>query len=192
MTFKNVNWGPFVYCGILDGKTIESVKKLCKKNKKNSANAKLAGHLQNQFDIDMNKYMDLISPWIREYIEKAELFYNRSIANSVTIKSAWVNFMQPKEFNPPHVHTDCHLSSVMFLDVPDLTDEIKEYKGTHHGPGALEFLYGEERYLNNHYYCVHPVKGEFYIFPANVKHFVSPFKTKGERISVAANFLIQQ
>lgn len=34
MTFKNVNWGPFVYCGILDGKTIESVKKLCKKIKK--------------------------------------------------------------------------------------------------------------------------------------------------------------
>ena len=192
MGYKNINFGPFVYCGEVDNLTVKAVLDLCKKNKKQNANYQLAGHLDNQFNINNNKYMDLISPWIKEYILGAEQFYNAQVANTVKIKSAWVNFMKPKEFNPPHVHTNCHLSSVLFLKVPNLTKEKEKYKGTHHGPGTLEFLYGEERFLNNAHYYVTPKKGNLYIFPANLRHYVSPFRTKGERISVAANFLIQK
>jgi|TARA_R110002020_G_scaffold394674_1_gene604659 uncharacterized protein (TIGR02466 family) len=192
MGSKYVNFGPFVYCGEIDDLTVKAVLALCKKNKKQNANHQLAGHLDNQFNINFNKYMDLIAPWVKEYILEAEKFYNGHVANAVKIKSAWVNYMKPGDFNPPHVHTDCHLSSVLFLRTPDLTKEKEKYKGTHHGPGTLEFLYGEERLLNNAHYCVTPRRGDLYIFPANVRHFVSPFKTKGERISVAANFLIQK
>ena len=123
MGYKNINFGPFVYCGEVDNLTVKAVLDLCKKNKKQNANYQLAGHLDNQFNINNNKYMDLISPWIKEYILGAEQFYNAQVANTVKIKSAWVNFMKPKEFNPPHVHTNCHLSSVLFLKVPNLTKE---------------------------------------------------------------------
>ena len=192
MDYKYINFGPFVYCGKIDSKTIEAVLTLCKKDKKHNANHQLAGHLKNQFNIDSNKYINFITPWIKQYVLEAEQFYNSQIANNIKIKSAWVNFMKPGEFNPPHVHTECHLSSVLFLKVPDLVKEKEKYKGTHHGPGTLEFLYGEERFLNNAHYCFTPEKGDFYIFPANVRHFVSPFKTKEERISVAANFTIEK
>ena len=192
MGYKNINFGPFVYCGEVDNLTIKAVLALCKKNKKLNANHQLAGHLDNQFNININKYMDLIASWIKEYVLGAEQFYGSQIATNVTIKSAWVNYMKPREFNPPHVHTECHLSSVLFLNVPDLNKEKEKYKGTHHGPGTLEFLYGDERFLNNAHYSVTPVKGDFYVFPANVRHYVAPFKTKGERISVSANFLIQK
>jgi uncharacterized protein (TIGR02466 family) len=192
MDYKYINFGPFVYCGKIDSKTIEAVLTLCKKDKKHNANHQLAGHLKNQFNIDSNKYINFITPWIKQYVLEAEQFYNSQIANSIKIKSAWVNFMKPGEFNPPHVHTECHLSSVLFLKVPNLVKEKEKYKGTHHGPGTLEFLYGEERFLSNAHYCATPEKGDLYIFPANVRHFVSPFKTKGERISVAANFTIEK
>jgi len=33
-----------------------------------------------------------------------------------------------------------------------------------------------------------PEEGDFYMFPASLTHFVSPFTSKGERISISANF----
>jgi hypothetical protein len=33
-----------------------------------------------------------------------------------------------------------------------------------------------------------PVAGDFFIFPAHLRHVVSPFKSSVERVSIAANF----
>jgi hypothetical protein len=56
---------------------------------------------------------------------------------------------------------------------------------SHGAEGELAFANGA---LNNTNVNHHPEVGDFFIFPAKVRHCVSPFKSKGIRISLAANF----
>jgi hypothetical protein len=60
----------------------------------------------------------------------------------------------------------------------------------HAGPGSVVFTYGDSRDYTVDEKSFLPVKGDFFVFPYNLKHYVSPFKSKGERISVSANFKI--
>ena len=41
---------------------------------------------------------------------------------------AWVNFMVAGEFNPPHIHSACDFSSVLFIKIPkNLEKENKKW-----------------------------------------------------------------
>ena len=104
------------------------------------------------------------------------------------ISSAWVNFMKAGEFNPPHIHDDCDFSSVLFVKVPEkLKEENKKFPGAGKGPGSISFMYGEERPHSMTYKGFFPEEGDLYIFPADLEHWVYPFISKGERISISAN-----
>jgi hypothetical protein len=46
---------------------------------------------------------------------------------AVETTAAWVNFMKEGESNPPHIHHNCHLSSVLVLDVPDKIKKNKRH-----------------------------------------------------------------
>lgn len=180
-------FGPLVLHTRIDESLCKKIFKLC--NKKNPANHKLVGHIKDQHDIDKIQYINLIKEPLNLYVQTAKKWYDKDFKNEVTINSAWVNYMKAGEYNPPHVHSNCSLSSVLFLEVPkNLAKERAAYAGNGAGPGKLEFLYGEMRYLNNINMTVIPQRGDLCIFPANVTHVVAPFKSKGTRISVAANF----
>jgi len=108
-------------------------------------------------------------------------------AKSVTLNELWINYMRAGEYNPPHKHDD-DLSFVMFTQVPEeIAIENKSNITTSAGPGMLNFLYGEgvPGYAGRQSFM--PVKGDFYIFPARLLHFVSPFKSDVTRISIAGN-----
>ena len=45
------------------------------------------------------------------------------------------------------------------------------------------------RYINQHTF--QPNEGDFYIFPADLNHFVNHFETNGERVSVSGNLKIK-
>jgi hypothetical protein len=53
-------------------------------------------------------------------------------------------------------------------------------------------MYGEDRKYNLSEWSLLPEERDLYIFPFNLKHSVASFKSKGERISVAANFSIDE
>ena len=98
--------------------------------------------------------------------------------------------MKPGDFNPPHDHS-ADLSFVIFPHVPEeLEKENKEFKGTLQGPGGISWTYGEggRQVIST----VHqfPKSGDMYIFPAGLRHWVFPFKSNVERISVSGNLLI--
>ena len=58
----------------------------------------------------------------------------------------------------------------------------------HHQVGGwIEFCEGSENIFNNANYLVEPMLADYYLFPANLKHFVYPFKCKGERRSMSFN-----
>lgn len=53
-------------------------------------------------------------------------------------------------------------------------------------------MYGEDRENSITEVPIKPEEGDMYIFPANLKHVVRPFKSKGTRISLSANFKLKE
>jgi uncharacterized protein (TIGR02466 family) len=181
-------FGPLVLHTRIDENLCKKIFKLC--NKKNPANHKLVGHIKDQHDIDKIKYVNLIKKPLDLYMKAAKEWYDKDLGSKILIQSAWVNYMKAGEFNPPHTHSNCYLSSVLFLETPKgLAKERATFCGNGAGPGILEFIYGEDRFLNNINMNIIPQRGDICIFPANVRHQVAPFKCKGTRVSVAANFV---
>ena len=103
------------------------------------------------------------------------------------LESLWANFQGPGDFNPPHSHGGA-LSWVIYLQIPDeLIEENKQYKGTSAGPGGITFTYGDGPREVITYQAYLPHTGDMYIFPAWLQHWVYPFKSDVERISVSGN-----
>jgi len=194
MTHKFYYSGPLLYQTELDKEDLSSLKKICLKDKTKDFRKTLAGHLDHEYEIDIKKFNDIIKEYLLEYYQIFEHWYNKKITKFETV-SAWVNFMKPGDYNPPHIHTDCDLSCVIYLDVPlKLKNENEKYIGTvkNGGPGSVIFIMST---TNNDLFITEkiffPKNGDFFIFPANLIHSVAPFKSKIERISISANFNIE-
>lgn len=132
--------------------------------------------------------------YFNTYIKNLVIYNNQSVLKTITgLKSTdiWVNFMKENDFIPPHIHSG-DLSFVLYLEVPKSLTENKEYSVSNNVPGGIQFSYGESNSTNipsssiiQHSFL--PKVGDFYIFPANLNHYVFPFKGDGTRISLAGN-----
>jgi len=186
------HWGPLVFQTKVDKKDIVKIKKLCKKDKVKDHKTNLAGIIDEEYEINKESYLQIIQPYVMKYATAHKQWYNETI-HTVGIVSAWVNFMKEMESNPSHVHANCNLSSVLYTSVPAaLKKENSKYVGSLKGggPGALTIMHGEYKPFSINNYRIFPEEGMLLIFPFNMYHSVAPFKTKCERISVAANFVI--
>ncbi len=192
MNFKFYYWGPLLYQTKLNNVDINKIKIICKKNKNKDYRKKLAGHINEEFSINNNIFLEIVKPYLNEYIKTYEHWYKRNL-KYINVCSAWVNFMKNGEFNPPHIHSNGNFSCIIYLQIPEkLKKENKKYIGTEKnaGPGAVHFMYGEHNENNLTNVGFLPEEGDFFIFPCNLRHFVYPFKSKVERISVSANFIL--
>lgn len=193
MNFKYCLWGPLVFSVHLDKKDLIKVKKLCKKDKTKDARSILAASISDEFLIDKNKYVKILEPYLNKYAETYQWWYKRNISQ-IQIESSWVNYMKNGEYNPPHCHSNCQLSSVLYTQVPKiLKKEHSKYVGTikDGGPGSISFMHGESKRFSLNNYTFFPEEGCLFIFPHDLFHYVTPFKSKCERVSVAANFTIK-
>ena len=108
-------------------------------------------------------------------------------APEYVLSALWINYQKHNEFNPPHDH-DGKLSFVIYCEIPEkLKEENEKYKGRSCGPGGIQFLYGEGTRDAITYMSHFPEQGEMFIFPAWLKHWVSPFQSDCTRISVSGN-----
>ena len=194
--YSYFHWGPFLFhteitqeeCGII----IEEGKK-CRR-KSNDYRAKLAGHLSEEYKLEN---AERIAGWLKNYFNAYATGYNKwrgegSMKPNFTLTSLWINYMKANEFNPPHDHGS-DLSFILYPDVPaELTQENKDFKGTMRGPGGVCWLYGEGN--RQCISVVHrmPATKDLFIFPASLKHWVFPFKSNVERVSVSGNILFDQ
>lgn len=106
---------------------------------------------------------------------------------SLQLSNLWINFMKNGDFNPPHNH-DGDISFVIYTSVPnELKEENDAFKGRSAGPGTIEFLYGESNKSYRTAYSFLPKTGDMFLFPASLRHFVSPFKSDITRESVSGN-----
>jgi len=96
------------------------------------------------------------------------------------ILSTWLISQQPGEYNPMHVHTECDISSVMYLKVPKILPSRKEYKPNQfpHDDGSILFVSNASRdlALSVPSIAIPPQVGDFYIFGAQQQHSVYPYR----------------
>jgi len=147
----------------------------------------LAGNVKKEIAIDQN-----VIPGFPEFlITMAKVYYKHTInkepadGSKVAFRT-WVVSQYKGDFNPVHIH-DANLSGVAFLKIPPGFDA--EYAAEDHHPtaGCLEFLGSMPNHFARHSYIVKPAVGDFYLFPSWLTHQVYPFRSEGERRSLAFN-----
>ena len=185
------NWGPcLIKVNILDEFRqilLEEAKKteIDYKDKLAGQIAKERGYTEKQRE----KIIPYLSPYLGVYDEAFQRFQNKRYEKKpeYTLTALWCNFQRQHEFNPPHDH-DGKLSFVIYLSIPEpLKEENKKYEGKSCGPGGIQFMYGEGTRDCISYMSYFPEEGDMFIFPAWLKHWVSPFNSDCVRVSVSGN-----
>ena len=183
------HWGPLLFKTKIEPSDLRKLRKLCDEATEDWSE-NLAGLIKTENLINSSKFIEIIKPYIDVYHHAYHNWYGLKIT-SLDCVAAWVNYMKKGESNPPHIHHNCHLSSVLVIDVPPkLKEEQKAWKGTGDGPGALHFLTGNPQNFHTNSFGFRPEIGDFFIFPWNVTHSVSSYKSNVTRITIAANFSI--
>ena len=162
----------------------------------------LAGNLESQFRAEMNdeqkiQFMTEIRQHIFKTIVEMDKGHNEIFKGPHDIDKLnfhigggpWINFQKPNEFNPFHSHSGL-LSCVIYIDVPEvIADENKYIKIATNAPsaGKISFIWGSDGYGTNSMIGHQPVTGEMFMFPAQLKHLVYPYRSNVERISMSFN-----
>ena len=162
-----------------------------------------AGQLENQFYIGLEilereELMEFFLQACKNYVIQA--YYQAQPNNKENIlkeewltqmTTLWINSQRDNEYFPTHIHTNCTLSSVMYLKIPEYLPSRKSYS-TFEEDGAIEFSNNSstDKIWGYGNFLINPEEGDFFIFPATQRHQVYPFRTvdgKGERRSVSFN-----
>tara|TARA_B100000287_G_scaffold86340_1_gene78949 strand:- start:1461 stop:1988 length:528 start_codon:yes stop_codon:yes gene_type:complete len=145
---------------------------------KDDASAILVGQIEDQL------YIYPEAGWMTPFEYGVRELLGTNAVPAMDIQPVWVNFQQAGDWQPVHNH-DGDFSLVAFLDVP---------QGIYDEPdiaGSLFFTYGEKQEWSNNIFGPHkPEKGDFYIFPAWLNHYVYPFRSSGTRISLSGNIFL--
>ena len=192
MKFKYYYWGPFLFHSQItpgECKMLLKEGKKCRK-KSNDYRFRLAGHLSEEYRLDDRV---AISKWFKKYlliyVDGYKQWRGREYKplNNLRAQDFWINYMKSNDFNPPHDHSG-DLSFVIYPHVPKvINEENKNFGCSGAGPGGIAWFYGEG---NQQYIDVvnrMPNTGDIFIFPASLKHWVFPFRSKVERVSVSGN-----
>ena len=133
--------------------------------------------------------MPTLSQYLGVYDQAYQTFRRKAYEKppEYILSALWVNYQKKNEFNPPHDH-DGKLSFVIYLDIPEaLKEENQNYIGKSCGPGGIQFLYGDGPRDCVTYMSHFPETRDMFIFPAWLKHWVSPYQSDCTRISVSGN-----
>jgi len=190
MEYNVYHWGPLLFKIKIRSSDVEALKKIGNEGKEDWSE-NLAGIIKDERSIDSAAYTNIIKPYLKAYKEAYKTWYGLDLA-AIETTAAWINFMKKGESNPPHIHHNCHLSSVIFLDIPEpIKEEQKAWKGTGEGPAGLTFFMGNPQNFHTNSFAFRPEVGDFFIFPWNLTHSVASFNSDVTRISIAANFLLK-
>ena len=185
------NWGPCVVKCKIEPHFRDLLLKEAGKNKIDFRD-KLAGQIDKETgfsDESKKKLLPILSQYFGVYDQAYEKFTNKPYQKrpEYVMSALWINYQKKNEFNPPHDH-DGKLSFVIYLQIPDkLKKENADYNGKSCGPGGIQFLYGEGPRDAITYMSYFPEECDMFIFPAWLKHWVSPYQSDCTRISVSGN-----
>ena len=119
--------------------------------------------------------------------ENIEDFLKEQIMTKIT--TMWFVNQKPHEYNPVHVHTNCKVSSVVYLKTPK--NQIKGRKDHYQSDGKITFMNnsGTDRNFANPQCSFKPKAGDMYVFPAHQHHMVWPYRsTDPDDLRVSLSF----
>ena len=192
INYQILTWGPCVLKLKITDEFFELLKKESEASVKKelSYNHRLAGIIQKEYKL---RDLKILQPFMKDIVNIYDQVWDKwrnsdkPSKNKYLVKSMWVNYQRQHEFNPPHDHSD-DLSFVIYLKIPEeIKKEYNNYKGKSSGPGGISFIYGEGNRQAITYQAHFPEERDLFIFPAWLKHYVAPFKSDVERISVSGN-----
>ena len=136
----------------------------------------------------MNMVGEYVAHCNRQMATSIEMDKIKNETYMTQMKSAWVISQWSGEYNPLHIHTECQMSTVMYLKVPKFLPGIKPERDD---DGNIMFIggAGNGSRLTRNLMKIKPKVGDFFIFPNHLQHTVYPFRTDGdfERRSVSFN-----
>ena len=199
-------WSTFVMKTQLPQKILEKMIRITDKIVDNAANEKshgqhLAGQIKDELWVDheilekeelMGFFLDVSRNFVIQQYCQAQPTDRQAILNDewyTQMLSMWIISQKDNEYNPCHVHTECALSTVMYLKIPEYLPSRKSHRKD---DGAISFAgtAGKSPIWGNPTLTYQPQVGDFFIFPSSQQHWVYPFRTpdgKGERRSVSFN-----
>ena len=112
----------------------------------------------------------------------------------IQMLTMWIVSQQPGEYNPMHIHTQCQISSVMYLKVPKMLPSKKEHRPL--DDGSILFVSNSSRDIDFSVpnIVIPPQVGDFFIFGAHQQHAVYPYRCEEgdpERRSISFNAIFQ-
>ena len=112
----------------------------------------------------------------------------------IQMLTMWIVSQQPEEYNPMHIHTQCQISTVMYLKVPKMLPSKKEHRPL--DDGSILFVSNTSRDLDLSVpnIVIPPQVGDFFIFGAQQQHAVYPYRCEEgdpERRSISFNAIFQ-
>jgi len=191
MESKFYYWGPLLFHTKVNQNDINELKNLCIKDENLNHRKFLAGHIKEEYKINIKKLETILDLYFNDYKNCYINFYGNNI--DFYINNAWVNFMKSGEFNPVHFHDNCKLSAVLYLSIPEeIKQENKHFEGKENlksveGPGEIVFVISTptNNFITQKRFF--PENGDLFIFPSNLLHYVAPFKSNVERVSISFN-----
>ena len=120
--------------------------------------------------------------------DKLEKLQRDRIMSRIT--TMWFVNQKPHEYNPVHIHTNCRISSVVYLKTPK--NQIKDRKDHYQSDGKITFVNntGTDGLFANAQCSFAPKAGDMYVFPALQHHMVWPYRSTDpddSRISLSFN-----
>ena len=184
-------------------KMIEVSDKVLADSKRISWGNNLAGQIKEELLIPPealkeHNLIDFFGNMVQEYVHQCNLQqapsdqhqHMETVKNhiQVTVNSMWIVEQQPGEYNPIHTHTNCDISTVMYLKAPNFLPSEKTERDD---DGTIYFIGSSspKTKLNTNSLKVKPTPGAFFIFPSHLQHTVYPYKTNDNfaRRSVSFN-----
>jgi len=150
------------------------------------ANLKLAGDIKGEFEIEDNKLLrrlqEMLVKHLSQYIGQPVTQINTT--NPTDGMPAWINYMRPAEYNPPHAHIGI-FSFVWYLDIPEeIREEWKDSQGNVGTRGCIQF---SSQLVANAAIHLSPQTNDLLLFSSKHQHQVYPFYSDNTRISLAGN-----
>jgi len=213
-------WSTFVMKTQLPPEILQKMLKITDEIVANAETAKswghnLAGQIKDELvlDLEILEQEDLTAFFLdmtRQFVIQQTLQKNPMVKEAILndewytkILDMWIISQKDNEYNPIHTHTNCHISTVMYLKIPEYLPSRKSRQVVLKSQNnTTSYSIGEDGaicFVNNAVrdqiwatatMTILPAVGDFYIFPASQGHTVYPFRTpdgKGERRSVSFN-----
>jgi len=193
--YKFFHWGPFLFRTQITSEECQIILeegKRCR-NKLHDYRSSLAGYLSEEYGLNPEALTGCLEKYFNAYCAAFNKWRGEeNMKPGFRLTAAWVNYMKANEFNPPHSHEN-DISFIVYPHIPpEITKEHKDFKGNMRAPGGVSWEYGDGAPLHIRMIHVMPETGDLFIFPSSLLHWVLPFKSNVERISVSGNVLLNQ